>query len=240
MTIKLNDILLSISSLLFYVGILANYYSLLLAYNLEINPIFTLGVSIFSTHIFILSLWFIYGGRLSSRFLEYRERRILAHPIVSRKIQFYRNQEVDMRIKITNLQQEIEILKKIQESSLMWEKINRDRNSYIEQKINLFQLKQLPGFIYIMKRQDGIIKIGYSNDTDRRLRQHKLDYQADFELLYRFVVPDCITFERLALSMTSEFAYEEPGRSELRKMSDDEIEDFCDNFRRYAIVAISH
>lgn len=97
-----------------------------------------------------------------------------------------------------------------------------------------------PGFIYVMRRQsDGILKIGRTTDTDRRLSQHKKDYQTDFELVCRFVVPDTILFERLALEMTSQYLYKEEGRTELRKMEPVELGKFLNSFRHCCIEAIT-
>jgi hypothetical protein len=91
-------------------------------------------------------------------------------------------------------------------------------------------IKQRPGFVYIMKRDDGIVKIGRSIDTEKRLKQHVTDYGCKFSIIETFVVPDAITFEYLALSMTTHCAFLEPHRNELRSMSDEEIAKFRATF----------
>lgn len=95
-----------------------------------------------------------------------------------------------------------------------------------------------PGFIYVMRREDGILKIGKTNDTKRRLIQHIKDYEIGFELVYRFAVADATCFEKLALKMTSGFEYKEPGRVELRKMTSTELEDFILLFRRCCVIGV--
>lgn len=87
-----------------------------------------------------------------------------------------------------------------------------------------------PGFIYVMKRQDGIYKIGRCNDITRRLKQHTQDYGQEFELIQRFVVSDYIEMEKLALNMTLKFSYSEKSRNELRKMSQSELNTFLKKF----------
>lgn len=87
-------------------------------------------------------------------------------------------------------------------------------------------IKQRPGFIYIMRRDDGVIKIGRSINVENRLKQHETDYERKFTIIETFVVPDTITFEYLALSMTVDYYFLEPHRNELRSMSNHEIDKF--------------
>lgn len=96
-----------------------------------------------------------------------------------------------------------------------------------------------PGYIYVMRRQDGVIKIGRTNNTKRRLSQHIKDYKTQFRLIHRFVVPDTVQFEKLALGITGQFAYRESGRIELRKMSNDELKEFIGLFQWCCILAIN-
>lgn len=96
-----------------------------------------------------------------------------------------------------------------------------------------------PGFIYVMKRQDGIVKIGRTKNTKRRLFQHEYDYEQRFELICRFVVPDVIEFEKLALQLTAEYYYKEKRRTELRQMTTLELDAFIVDFKQYCIEAVT-
>lgn len=42
-----------------------------------------------------------------------------------------------------------------------------------------------PGYIYIMRRSDGIYKLGRTNHTEYRRKQHIIDYGVDFEIVKR-------------------------------------------------------
>jgi hypothetical protein len=96
----------------------------------------------------------------------------------------------------------------------------------IEHIKSLKDIKQRPGFVYIMRRDDGIIKIGRSVNIEKRLKQHIADYGHKFAVIETFAVPDTIAFEYLALSMTANHSFSEPHRNELRFMSDKDIETF--------------
>jgi predicted GIY-YIG superfamily endonuclease len=96
-----------------------------------------------------------------------------------------------------------------------------------------------PGFIYIMRRSDGIYKIGRTTNTNHRLSQHATDYGMDFELVKRFVVPDAIEFEKLALSMTANYRHLEDNRLELRRMPKRQVNEFVSEFTKICEVSIS-
>lgn len=96
-----------------------------------------------------------------------------------------------------------------------------------------------PGYIYIMRRADGVYKIGRTDNTNRRQKQHIGDYGMGFVLVRRFVVSDTIQFEKLALHLTAEYAYPEKRRQELRRMNDDQIEAFIEFFNTCCILSVS-
>lgn len=105
--------------------------------------------------------------------------------------------------------------------------------------VSALSIRTSPGYIYVMRREDGVFKVGRTNDTERRLAQHRSDYKAQFELICRFVVPDVFQFEHLALRLTSKFSYAEEGRNELRKMTVSELEDFVLLFHRCCIMVVN-
>lgn len=84
----------------------------------------------------------------------------------------------------------------------------------------------LDGFVYVLRREDGIYKIGRSADVDRRVKEHVKDYRQDFAIANRFAVWDVYLFEKLALLYTERYSYTEGGRDELRKMDDAELRAF--------------
>jgi hypothetical protein len=87
-----------------------------------------------------------------------------------------------------------------------------------------------PGFIYVMKRSDGIYKLGRSGNPGKRQKEHTSDYGQEFEIVKRFAVPDTKALERVALQLTVQYHYSEANRNELRKMGDSEIQDFLEKF----------
>lgn len=74
-------------------------------------------------------------------------------------------------------------------------------------------------YIYILKRSDGIYKLGRTNDLERRLFEHIEDYQMDFCLEYFWSIQYPRQAERRILSLSSGMIYKEGNRLELRKMS---------------------
>jgi predicted GIY-YIG superfamily endonuclease len=87
-----------------------------------------------------------------------------------------------------------------------------------------------PGFIYVFQRSDGIYKMGRTIDIDRRLHEHKAAYNADFKIIETFLVPHMGRYENLVLTMTEDYAWKEIGRTELRKMSNRQLQGFLDEF----------
>lgn len=88
-----------------------------------------------------------------------------------------------------------------------------------------------PGFIYVMRRADGVYKLGRAIDPTRRLLDHQSAYKQDFKLVRCFAVSDMVAFERAALSMTKLYAYKkEAGRKELRKMTKKQLYHFLAEF----------
>lgn len=86
------------------------------------------------------------------------------------------------------------------------------------------------GIIYIMRRSDGILKFGKAQHLADRLRAHRKDYQADFDIVSSWVVPDVEYFEAMALSLTGRYFYREAQRRELRQMSEYELTRFILEF----------
>lgn len=90
-----------------------------------------------------------------------------------------------------------------------------------------------PGFIYVMRRADGIYKIGKSTDPTARLFEHVQGYGQDFKLIKQFAVSDMAAFEAMALRMTRAYTYKkETGRKELRKMTKRQLSQFMIDFER--------
>lgn len=87
-------------------------------------------------------------------------------------------------------------------------------------------------FIYVLRREDGIIKIGRTGDIDSRIHAHEKDYNAKFSILASWVVFDSEAYEKIALSMTGRFAYSEGNRRELRQMNNDDLSGFILDFSK--------
>lgn len=90
-----------------------------------------------------------------------------------------------------------------------------------------------PGFIYVMRRRDGIYKFGRAIDPNQRLLDHQETYKQDFRLIRWFAVSDMVAFERLALTMTKPYIYKkEAGRRELRRMTKAQLSSFLIGFEQ--------
>ena len=87
-----------------------------------------------------------------------------------------------------------------------------------------------PGFVYVMRRDDGIIKLGKTINTTQRRKAHQRDYNQRFRIIKRFAVADQSAFERLALRMTEEYRYTEGNRQELRQMNNKQLSAFLSEF----------
>lgn len=92
------------------------------------------------------------------------------------------------------------------------------------------EIKENPGFIYILRRSDGIIKIGKSYRVEGRMIQLEKEYKKGVSLLKRFTVEDVTLYEKLALSMTRDYIYDDEEGRELRKMSEKEVSKFIEKF----------
>lgn len=86
------------------------------------------------------------------------------------------------------------------------------------------------GVIYIMRRSDGILKLGKAQHLADRLRAHRKDYRTDFDVISSWVVPNVDDFESKALSLTKRYFYREGQRRELRQMSESELTQFILEF----------
>lgn len=86
------------------------------------------------------------------------------------------------------------------------------------------------GVIYIIRREDGVLKIGKTTSLKDRISKHQADYRSRFNIVSSWVVPDMGEYERLALRLSSSFHYSENNRRELRRMSEAELNRFILDF----------
>jgi len=86
------------------------------------------------------------------------------------------------------------------------------------------------GVVYVLKRNDGILKIGRTRNLRNRIQAHNADYGATFDPVTAWVVPDAESYEHQALGLTSRYAYCEGNRRELRRMSESELSQFILDF----------
>jgi hypothetical protein len=86
------------------------------------------------------------------------------------------------------------------------------------------------GIVYIMRRDDGVLKVGRTVSLRHRLNSHVLDYERHFSMVASWVVPDATVYESIALKMTADFAYTESRRKELRQMTEAELSKFVLEF----------
>jgi hypothetical protein len=86
------------------------------------------------------------------------------------------------------------------------------------------------GIVYILRRNDGILKLGKTLDLRTRVALHRSDYKTNFDVLASWVVPSLDDYERLALRMTQDYQFSEGKRRELRSMSDKELSEFILSF----------
>jgi len=118
---------------------------------------------------------------------------------------------------------------KIVEKDKIIEKIiNIETPVIIEKEV----IKQNPPceVIYIMKRQDGVLKFGKTISVENRVREHMVDYKMGFRILSAWVVFPPKIYEKIALDMTKQYVYKEGTRKELRKMDDGQISKFIADF----------
>lgn len=86
------------------------------------------------------------------------------------------------------------------------------------------------GVIYVMKRSDGVYKIGKTHYLRNRLQSHRIDYGQGFDVVASWVVPDADRYERVALDLTSKYHFSEDRRKELRQMDATELNNFVLTF----------
>jgi hypothetical protein len=86
------------------------------------------------------------------------------------------------------------------------------------------------GFVYLLRRSDGILKIGCTIDLSARIVALRRDYETGFALVRAWAVRDRYTSERIALEMTKQFHYSEGRRLELRKMNRLQVKSFIRSF----------
>jgi predicted GIY-YIG superfamily endonuclease len=86
------------------------------------------------------------------------------------------------------------------------------------------------GIIYVLRRKDGIIKIGKTYNLRERLSQHKSDYGQEFGVIASWIVPRLSFFESMAIEMTKIYYYQEGNRQELRQMSEEQLSNFVLDF----------
>lgn len=95
-----------------------------------------------------------------------------------------------------------------------------------------FQPKPKPksksGYIYLIRRQDGIYKIGYSSNITSRLEQLAKQWKQSAILIKKWVVDDMQKAERTVLELSANCYYLEGRSIEYRKMNDKQIEDFIE------------
>jgi len=96
-----------------------------------------------------------------------------------------------------------------------------------------------PGFIYLIKRSDGVYKIGKTINVPERISSHASDYRMSFEIIKVWCVPDYGTAERIALTLTKSHSLREGNRNELRQMTDIDTVAFIETFSRYCNEWIS-
>lgn len=79
------------------------------------------------------------------------------------------------------------------------------------------------GIIYIMRRSDGILKFGKTQNLRRRFKNHCKDYEQGFGLVTSWIVPDLEKYEKDILRMSEDYHYSEGARLELRQMAEDQL-----------------
>ena len=98
-------------------------------------------------------------------------------------------------------------------------------------------LDRRPGYVYVMQRDDGIIKIGCSRNPEERKIAHRSDYRKKFQIIALFYVPEMYRYEEIALHLTRKYAWEENKRRELRLMESQDLDNFINEFEKVCIKA---
>lgn len=86
------------------------------------------------------------------------------------------------------------------------------------------------GIIYIMRREDGVLKFGKTQNLRRRFKDHCKNYEAGFNLVTSWAVPELDKFEKDILVMSEPYKYIEGQRQELRQMTDQQLTELIFNF----------
>jgi len=89
-----------------------------------------------------------------------------------------------------------------------------------------------PGYVYIMRREDGVYKVGCTDNVKRRIKAHEADYGVGFDNVRFWLVPNKVEYEKRALKLTRRYAYWEGKRRELRQMTDSQLLKFVKTFGR--------
>lgn len=80
------------------------------------------------------------------------------------------------------------------------------------------------GFIYFFRREDGLIKIGKTNDIETRFHQWQKEYDQSMTFLFAFVTPHVNAMESFILAKTKHLTPKGFKASwELRSITDDEL-----------------
>lgn len=88
-------------------------------------------------------------------------------------------------------------------------------------------------YVYLLRRSDGVYKIGYTRNIFLRIRAHQKDYGQHFKLIKYWSVRNRFRAEFAALQMTSRFHHTEGNRKELRRMNLYQVLVFVIRFSRW-------
>lgn len=75
------------------------------------------------------------------------------------------------------------------------------------------------GYLYILKREDGIYKVGRTDNVIDRMKQHEKDYGQKFKVIKTWKVNDPYRAEQKALTFSKGWSHIEGNRQELRRMN---------------------
>lgn len=123
--------------------------------------------------------------------------------------------------------------RRLEEHEARWNQKEVDWTAKYNQLIRLTEesaVNHKPGFIYFARRPDGIMKLGCTDNLNRRIQFHETDYGVEFELVKSWLVPDKAKYEKSALRLTRRFRYKEGNRRELCQMTSDDVARFITAF----------
>lgn len=92
-------------------------------------------------------------------------------------------------------------------------------DDYVENVSSRPNYNKNHGIIYFVQREDGIYKIGRTDNLRKRLLQLYEDYNQKFTPIKAWYVEDCSRYEKYALRITKDCVYTEENRKELRKFT---------------------